>query len=77
MGHFESTSIRAAWRADFNEHLPLTEEQIRSLHAAGGRRSARALAGLRSLFTPLGRFRRDLESGFDDQPRAAAFAPPL
>lgn len=72
MDPFRDASIRAAWRADFEDLLPLDG---RAIEALGHRRGDRMLKGLARLFGPLGRFRggRDTPDALGLQP----FVPPL
>ncbi len=73
---FRDASIRAAWMADFNEHLPLTEGELRKLYAErGGNRTVRGLREVGRFLASLGRFRGRRPE--QDYPSIAAFAPPL
>jgi hypothetical protein len=76
MDPFRDTSIRAAWRADFSTHIPLTEDELRLLQEVPDRRSAaRTLVQLSRLLGPIGRLRggRDTPDALGLQP----FTPPL
>jgi hypothetical protein len=55
MDPFRDISIRAAWRADFQDHLPLGGDDFRRLRELpDGRERTRGLLGMRQIF---GRFR--------------------